>query len=413
MRKYLKYILPLGLILASIAVVVVMIEVAKSQRPERAAEVEPAVLVDAIAAEVRSLNLYVHSQGSVRPRTETTVVAEVSGKIVEVSPNFIAGGFFRKGEVLLQIDASDYETALKRAQAELASRHAQYSDQLARSEQAMRDWQNLGRTGEPSELTLRKPQLAEALANVQAAEANLQKAQRDLQRTRISLPYDGLVRSKMADIGQYVAPGTSVGVTFAIETAEIRLPLSASDVAYLELPSATGAQSDRKPAVILTSELAGTRTQWHGEIIRTEGVIDEASRVTYAVAQVVDPYGVLGRSDQAILPVGTFVRAAIEGRRAENVVVLPRSVLRPDDTVLIANERNELEIRPVQVLRAEPRLAYISSGIRDGELVVTTALDAPIPGTRLAINEGQDVETAAQRSDEPAADATISPEALQ
>ena len=93
---------------------------------------------------VTSLKLSVFSQGSVKPRTETTVVAEVSGKIVDVSPNFIAGGFFRDGEVLLQIDPSDYEAALKRAQANLASRKAQYADQKARSEQAMKDWTNLG-----------------------------------------------------------------------------------------------------------------------------------------------------------------------------------------------------------------------------------------------------------------------------
>lgn len=384
-RKFFRYLLPLGLIVASVLVVVVLVAIAQSKRPERKEEGAQAVLVEAIPAELSTLNLMVNSQGAVEPRTETTLVAEVSGQIVSVSPNFVAGGFFREGEMLLQIDPSDYETALLRAQATLASRKAQYADQKARSEQALKDWQNLGREGVPSDLVLRKPQLAEALAGVQAAEAELQEAERDLQRTRIRVPYDGLVRDKRVDIGQFVAPGTPLGVTFAIDIAEIRLPLSSSDLAYLNLPSATRLDTARRVPVTLTADDGGIGGTWHGQIVRTEGVIDATSRVLYAVAEVVDPYGVLGRSDQAELKMGTFVRAEIQGRRLEDVVVMPRLVLRPDNTVLIANQERELEVRPVTVARAEPRKVYISGGIEEGELVITTSMDAPIPGTRLAI----------------------------
>ena len=389
MRKIVRYFLPVGLIGLSLVVVAGLIAVNKAKRPERKEEVVQATMVDAIPVERVSLNLSVFSQGSVAPRTETTLVAEVSGIIVNVSPNFVAGGFFRKGETLLEIDPSDYQAGLKRAQANLASRKAQFAEQKARADQALKDWKNMGRQGEPSDLTLRKPQLAEAMANVQAAEADLQKAQRDLERTRIKLPYDGLVRTKQADIGQYVAPGTPLGVTFNIDTAEIRLPLSASDISYLDLPSATDPAGKAKLQVILTTESSGIQGQWQAELIRTEGVIDEKSRVTYAVAQVVDPYGVLGQSHQAELKVGTFVRAEIQGLRANDVYKLPRSVLRADNTVLVANAERKLEIRQVTVLRAEPRSVYIREGIMDGDMVITTTLDAAIPGTQLAIS-GED-----------------------
>jgi RND family efflux transporter MFP subunit len=384
-RKFFRFLLPLGLIVLSVATVVVLVAIAQSKRPERKDSGAQAVLVEAIPAELSTLNFVVHSQGAVEPRTETTLVAEVSGKIVSVSPNFIAGGFFREGEVLLQIDPSDYETALLRAQATLASRQAQYADQKARSEQALKDWHNLGRPGEPSDLVLRKPQLAEAQAGVQAAEAELQEAERDLQRTRIRVPYDGLVREKRVDVGQYVAPGTPLGVTFAIDLAEIRLPLSNEDLSFLNLPSATRLDNAHRVPVRLTADDGGAGGAWQGQIVRTEGVIDATSRVLYAVAEVVDPYRVLGKSEQAELKVGTFVRAEIQGRRAEDVVVMPRAVLRPDHTVLIANEERRLEVRPVTVARAEPRKVYISGGIEAGELVITTSMDAPIPGTRLAI----------------------------
>ena len=384
-RKFFRYLLPLGLIFLSVIVVIALVTIAKSKRPERKDTSGVAVMVEAIPAQMTSLNLTVFSQGSVQPRTETTLVAEVPGQIVSVSSNFIAGGFFRQGEVLLQIDPSDYETGLLRAQATLASREAQYADQKARSEQALKDWTNLGRGGEPSDLVLRKPQLAEALAGVQAAQAELKEAERNLQRTRIRVPYDGLVRSKMVDVGQYVGPGTPLGVTFAIDTAEIRLPLSSADLSFLDLPSATRLDRAHRVPVTLTAETGGSEGQWEAEIVRTEGVVDQSSRVVYAVAEVVDPYGALGQSEQAELKVGSFVRAEIQGLRADNVVVLPRSVLRPEDTVLVANEERLLEVRPVTVLRAEPRLVYISDGIEEGERVITTSMDAPIPGTRLTI----------------------------
>jgi RND family efflux transporter MFP subunit len=385
-RKFFRYLLPLALVGLAVIAVAALVIVAQSKRPERKDTANQAILVDVIPAELRSLNFTVYSQGPVQPRTETTLVAEVAGQIVSVSTNFIAGGFFRKGEELLQIDPSDYETGLLRAQATLASRQAQYADEKARSEQALKDWTNLGRDGAPSDLVLRKPQLAEALAGVQAAEAELKEAERDLQRTRIKVPYDGLVRSKQVDVGQYVGPGTSLGVTFAVDTAEIRLPLSSTDLTFLNLPSATRLDERQRVPVKLTTEDRSAGATWHAEIVRTEGVVDQASRVVYAVAEIIDPYGALGLSDQPELKMGTFVRAEIQGLRADNVVVLPRSVLRPDDTVLIANEQSLLEVRPVAVARAEPRLVYISDGIAAGERVVTTSLDAPIPGTRLAIS---------------------------
>jgi len=387
MEKFFKFMLPLFLIIGSVLVVIALASWQKSKSAERKPDTEKAVLVETIDAEVVSLNFTVSSQGTVRPRTETALVSEVSGKIVSVAPEFVAGGFFHKGEQLLQIDPSDYETALKRAEAALASRVAKLADETARSEQALRDWKNMGKQGQPSDLVLRKPQVADAKANVSAAEADVQKARRDLERTSISLPYDGLVKQKAVDIGQYVTLGTRLGVTFAIDTAEVRLPLTHDDLNYLDLPSETEVRNADKPfpPVTLSAQNGNGVSQWQARIIRTEGVVDETSRVIYAVAQVVDPYGVLGQSHQQELKIGTFVNAEIQGLPADNVVVLPRYVLRADSTVLTANADNELEILPVTVLRAEPKKVYLSGGIEGGTRVVITTLDAPVPGTKLAI----------------------------
>ncbi len=192
-------------------------------------------------------------------------------------------------------------------------------------------------------------------------------------------------------------------MTFSINTAEIRLPLTATDLSFVELPSVTNPQGLPLPRVTLKSETRGISGEWQGEIIRTEGVIDEKSRVTYAVAQVVDPYGVLGLSQQKELKIGTFVRAEIVGMRADDVVMLPRSVLKADNTVLIANQDNELEVRQVTVIRAEPKVVYIGAGLEHGEQVITTQLDAPVEGTTLTIS-GQEPPAAL---DEPDSDSTL------
>ncbi len=395
-KKFLRYFLPLGLIVLAIVVVIGMATMARSKRPERQDSGQTAVLVEAIAAEARSLNFIVQSQGTVRPRTETTLVPQVSGIVVSVSPDFVAGGFFRAGEVLLEIDPSDYRTALKRAEAALASRKAKQAEETSRSEQAVKDWRNLGRAGDPPDLVMRKPQLADALANVLAAEADIEKARRDLQRTRISVPYDGLLRERRVDIGQYVTPGTQLGISFAVDTAEIRLPLAVADLSFLDLPRSTDTEPEDYPEVSLAADFGSETKTWDARLIRTEGVLDESSRVLYVVASVVDPYGLLGQSRQDELRMGTFVRAAINGRYVDNVVVLPRYVLRNDNTVLVANEERELEVREVVVARAEARQVYITDGVSDGELVITTTLDAPIPGTRLVLRGEEAVEDPAE-----------------
>jgi RND family efflux transporter MFP subunit len=390
MKKFIRYTLPLGLIVLSVAAVVALVTISNSKRPEKKDEIAKAILVEVIPVQLESLNLLVNSQGTVLPRTETVVIAEVAGKVVNVSPNFVSGGFFRKGEVLLQIDPSDYEAAVMRADANLASRQAQLADQQARSDQALKDWKNLGRSGDPSDLTLRKPQLAEAKAGVQAAEADLQKAKRDLDRTRIKASYDGLVRTKQVDIGQYVGPGTSLGVTFAIDKAEVRLPLAIDDLQFIHLPAAMELATKNQVPVRLSAESSGLSGEWTAEIVRTEGVIDRSSRVIYAVAQITDPYGVLGQNQLSELRMGTFVSAEIQGLWMEDIIALPRSALHEGNTVLVASPENELEIRHVEILRSEPKVVYVQSGLKSGDKVITTAIEAALPGSRLVISKESD-----------------------
>jgi RND family efflux transporter MFP subunit len=386
MKKLFRYVLPPALIVASIIVVVLLV-MNRPEPPERE-PVETAMLVDTIAAEQAGDHFVVEAQGTVQPRTQTTLVTEVSGKVTEVSDAFVAGGFFQAGEVLVEIDPSDYETALKQAEAELAAARARLSDERSRSEQARRDWEQLhGSDGrEPSDLVLRIPQLEQARASVQAAEAAVARAERNLERTRISLPYDGMVRSRSVDIGQYVGAGTTLGRTFAVDVAEVRLPLPDRDLAFVNLPR-PGQENQPTPPVRFYADVGGERGSWTGEIVRTEGVVEETTRLTYAVARIEDPYGLLGADRNVPLPMGTYVQAEIHGRSAAGLMELPREALRDGDRLFIADEDNRLEIRNVDVVRSTAQRVYLSNSIEPGERVITTAITTPIPGTKLNVRQ--------------------------
>lgn len=315
----------------------------KSTKPlvERRAPPEPVLEVDVEQLRPTDFTLVLNSQGTVRARTESTLIPEVSGRILSISPNFREGGFFNKGDVLLEIDPSDYKTAVAFAEASLAEARVRLAEEAAQANQARRDWERLGAGEAPSALVLREPQLALARANVAAREAGLQEARRNLERTRITAPYEGRVLSKRVDVGQVVSPGTVLAEVYAVDYAEIRLPLTSEEYAMMELPTAFrgGPQEEANIPVTLRATFGQETFSWQGRIVRVEGAIDTRSRQIFVVAQVDDPYG---PSHVQPLKVGLFVEAEIQGKTLEEVYVLPRTALREARFVLTIDEEDRL-----------------------------------------------------------------------
>ena len=323
------------------------------------------LLVDVLELETSTQSFAIRSQGTVRPRTETILSAEVSGSVVSISPKLIAGGVFRKDEVLMRIDPTNYTVAVERAEALLAQRQIEFDGATKLRSQGYRA----------------ETEYASAKAALAAARADVVGARRNLERTYIRLPYEGMVRSKEADIGQFVSPGTRLGITFATDYAEVRLPLTDLDLAFVEIPDpreVTGSGGADGPLVKLTAVQKGQLTGWDAQIVRSEGVVDEKSRVTYAVARIVDPYRL--HSPGPSLPIGTFVAASIEGSNSVDVIPVPRGALRGADQVLVVNDDNEIEIRTVDILRADTDFAYLIAGVKAGERITTTAIEAPANG---------------------------------
>lgn len=374
-----RILLVLGIpILAVIAVVTMVMARPEPPKKERV-DLDP--LVNIVELESMSSNFQVSSQGTVRPRTETTLSAEVSGTITSISPKFVAGGVFARSEVLMRIDPTNYDVAVDQARALVKQRQIEFDGATKLREQGYRA----------------ESELASAAAALATAKADLVRAQRNLERTYIRVPYAGMVRSKDSDLGQFVNPGTRLGVVFATDFAEVRLPLTDLDLAFVELPSATDLvrRPDKKgPGVRLSATQRGAPAEWAATIIRSEGVVDEKSRVTYAVAEIADPYKL--SSEGPILPIGTFVTANIDGLAAVDIIRVPRAVVRGSNELIFVDNDNKLRIRGVRIIRSDSRYVYVDEGARVGDQVVTTALATPINGMSVRIAGDEAAESAVE-----------------
>jgi RND family efflux transporter MFP subunit len=255
------------------------------------------------------------------------------------------------------------------------------AEEEALADVARREWDRIG-DGEPTPLTVREPQLAEARASVASTQKALAQAERDLDRTRVRAPFTGRVKEKLVDAGQFVTRGAPVGRIYAVDYAEVRLPLPGRDLAFLDLPL-DGAGGADAPEVRLTTEFAGERGAWTGRIVRTEGEIDPRTRMVYAVARVENPYRVNGTGARFPLASGLFVEGEIQGRTVSGVVILPRSALRGSNEVLVVDEEDRLHTRRVDVLRAEDDTVVIGDGLSPGERVCLSSLDVVVDGMKV------------------------------
>ncbi|NNC64823.1 MAG: efflux RND transporter periplasmic adaptor subunit [Gammaproteobacteria bacterium] len=378
-----KTLLPIVVVIVAGLGAVTLLATSERLSPTQPEPVPPSVRV--LDVEPKPVRMVVHAQGTVLPRIETELVPEISGNVVWISPNLIAGGYFDLDEPLLRVDDRDYRNAVERASATMSRAEAEleFSEfELARLE-----------TLETSDLVSRsalESAMREARVNeaqLRDARVALEQAERDLARTEIRAPFRGLVRSEQIDVGQFVNRGTSVASLYAVDYVEVRLPIADQQLAYLDLPLTPRGEldADSAPSVRLYADFAGREREWQGRLIRTEAEIDARSRMVQAVARVSAADG----ADAALPPpVGLFVQADIQGRSADNVVVLPRSAIRNENQVLVVDDENRLRFRTVTLLRVYGDEAFINEGLNAGERVCISPLQAVVDGMRISPIEG-------------------------
>ena len=328
-------------------------------------------------AKPQTVRMTTIAHGTVLPRTESELVPEVSGRVMRVSDAMVSGGFFKQGELLFQIETLDYEVALEQAKAAIASAQSE----LTSAKRAHARQLDLARKQSTSE-SLRDDALNRlnfAEASLRETKARLSKAQRDLTRTKVTAPYDGRVRSERVDVGQFVSRGAPVAKLYATDFAEVRLPVHDEELAYLKLPlDGLQALSGQGFTAILRARFAGQDHTWESKIVRTEGELDPQTRMINVIAQVDAPYE--SSAGRPPLAVGLFVEAEILGTRVDNVYVLPRSAIQPNDQVYVIGEDNRLEFRDVDILRVVNEDVYVVSGFATGEVICLSAVSNAVRG---------------------------------
>ena len=341
-------------------------------------------LAEFIVADMKPVAVPVVSQGSVKAKTYIKLVAQVSGRITQMAKLKINGGFFKKGDLLLSIDDTDYRLAMSSAKAKVAAAKQQLIRVETEAGQAKYDLQQIGR--DPSKSTsyaLREPQLAEAKANLQAAQADLEIARLQMQRTNVTAPFDGRVVSKQVDIGQFVNTGTLLADIYSTETVVVRLPLSLQKTELLGIKLRNSEQVVNNIKIKLIAEYATKKYEWSAVLSHTEGELDVRNRLVYLVAEVDSPYeNDEMLADRPPLTPGMFVKAELTGVE-KNIVMLPRSALRYGGNVWLIDELDQLQKRKIEMLSKDRDHVYVESGIAQGDRVVINSIDFPLQGMKL------------------------------
>lgn len=384
-KRILVFVLPVFVIVGAVSANIAMS--AFKPEPEEKEEVVKAVPVLTANAELSDVTMKISAQGEVQPRQQIYIVPQVSGKIAYMSPSFIEGGRFGKGDVLFRIDPAEYNLRVTQARANVAQAETVLTREKSEASMARKDWEEIGTGRAASPLTLRAPQMAEADAKLEAAKAQLGEAQLMLSRTEIRAPFSGRVTDRMIDAGEYVTTGTRIGQAYSVAVMDVRLPLTNSDLAGagLSLGFLASAKTPGIP-VTLSANVAGRYSTWSGTIVRTDSQFDPKTRVLFAYAEVRDPFGA-GADDGTPLAPGLFVDATINGQAHSAAIVIPRAGLRGKDQVFVANSDGTMSIKTVEVISSDRDQAILRRGINPGAAVVTSPIRGAADGMKIDIVE--------------------------
>lgn len=387
--KHRKILLPLGLVILTVVLVSVIKgnpPESKRGKPSKASQ----MTVETQTLQPQAYQVMVKSFGTVAPRTQTQLSAQVQGKITYVSEKFRAGGFFKSGDVLVELDNRDYLAEVNIAKASYVSATQSLAEEKARVKQAVADWKRLGNGSSASDLVLRKPQLEAAQAKMLSSQAQLDKAKLALERTKIIAPYSGRILKKNVDIGQVVSGNTVLASIYATDVVEVRLPISNKDLALVDLPEEfQNATTDIAPTaplksdVKLTSDLNGNQS-WNASLVRTEGAIDTESQQLYVIAQIANPY-LRNVSGNGQVKIGQYVTAEITGRVVENALVIPSSAIYQGSYVYIVDSENLLKRVTISLGWQNGLEATVTEGLSAGDELVLTSLGQVNSGTPVSI----------------------------
>lgn len=412
-KKKKQYLVALIILILGAGIFFLLKSMKKPPEVKPVIDKTPIVTVQQITVGHKTLK--VNSYGVVTPKYQADISAQVSGVIIELSDVFVRGGFVKQGQLLAKIDPSDYQAALLDAQAMVASAQAALEQEQAQGQVAKQEWQEIT-TAAPTQLSLRKPQLAQEQAKLKAAQASLLRAKRNLQRSEIRAPFDAIIEQRNIGLGSFVNSGTPVGKLLNTNVAQVRLPIPDKELQFLN-NDGVGAE------VTLSGQIANKQIQWQATIVRNEGVIDRTSRMHYLVAEISDPYQLAltlkqETSAASFIPplrFGHYVNAAITGINIENIATVERAHLVNEQLPILINN-NTLALLPIEVIRQEgSQLIITGDSLRHAlnteqtataeyidtttltQHLITSSIEQPVNGMALILASTTDAERSTEQ----------------
>ena len=378
-----RVVIPIGILSACILVSVILI-----RTPAQVEEASPEITevsVRVIQAQTESVQLVVESQGKVQAAQLASVSAPVAGSIAWISPAMAAGGFVQKGEVLIRLDTSDYETVLARSRASMQQAQAEADH----SQNELNRLKELAerRLASDSQLQDSIRQAAVAAARLLDAEASTRQAELDVSRAEIKAPFNAIIETRDVELGQYVNRAQSIAVLNGADEVEVRVPLAIRQLGYLDIPLGQRGEipTEDAPDVTLIGMYGDQEYRWLGKLVRTEASIDVDSNTVPAIIRVQQPVDSIGDAGaegikQIPLPIGLYVEAEITGKTIHDIIALPRSVVRNNNQVLVVDAENKMYYRDIEIFRLEENRVLISGGIEPGELICISPIQAVVNG---------------------------------
>jgi len=349
-----------------------------SPTAERSAPPLKRTSVEVTTTAAQTLQAKVSASGLVTPARQISVLPEVTGRILQQSPQLVPGGRFRQGEVIARINSQDYRLALTQEQSRVQQRQVELEQERGRREIAAREWQLLGGGDKDtdSSLALREPQLAAAKVGLEAAQSGLERARVNLARTVIRAPFNAMVLSEQVDVGQVVGPGTPIATLIGTDELWVRVSVPVEKLEVIEIPGVT---SKRGSSVEVVQALrTGNNIVRRGAVLRLEGELDPQTRTAQLLIEI-DAESEQPGSGLPLLP-GANVEVVIEGRSIEQAITIPRVALRDGTRVWLVDDDGELAERAVTVGWRERDSVVVTAGLEPGERVVTSPIATPIVG---------------------------------
>ncbi|RMG59446.1 MAG: efflux RND transporter periplasmic adaptor subunit [Deltaproteobacteria bacterium] len=376
-----------GLLIVAVGVVGTVVLVRSKPKVKRVkGEVLPP-LVETIVVHPGRIPLSVTGQGTVRPLHEAKIASQVAGRVVSVSPRFLPGERVKAGEVLLEVDRRDYETALSLAEAKVKDAQAKLDQLLEESKVSREEWEKyFTKEGEPPPLVVKKPQVDAARAALEAAIAERERAKLNLERTAVRAPFDGVVMEKAVSPGDYLTPGMVVGRISSAGSVEVEVPLTEEEAGLVPVPGFSAPAGEAGRATVVYSA-GGKVSRWDGKVTGVSGGIDEKTRLVPVLVRVENPFSRI----PPLLP-GAFVDVIFEGKVESDAVSLPDHVVRWDEKgkpfVWVVGRDMTLEKRPVRVVLFNRGSVTLSGGLKEGERVLSTVLKTAVEGMTVRVKEG-------------------------